>query len=81
MPTTVPGFLLMAGTAMILLSCVGGGLEIKELKLPELSRLSRSLIAVLGIIFLGASALLYTAISENVVVQQNVLLNDTLPAK
>jgi hypothetical protein len=59
MPTTAPGFLLVAGTVMIVMGLIGSGIEVKELKLPSLSRFSRISIAVLGLIFLATSAILY----------------------
>ncbi len=59
MPTTLPGFLLVAGTLMVVLSLFDRPVEIKEFKLPTSNSSSRMALRVIGCMFLILSAYIY----------------------
>ena len=59
MPTTLPGFLLVAGTLMFVLSLFDKPIEVKEFKLPTMNSRSRMALRVIGCIFLILSAYIY----------------------
>lgn len=52
MPETMPGFLLIAGTVLFVLSFFKGPLKIMQIEIPGLSRSGQITLRVLGIIFL-----------------------------
>lgn len=51
--------LLIAGIIFILIAVVGGGFEIKEIKIPEVPKWARFVSALLGIVFCGFFAQVY----------------------
>ncbi len=59
MPSTMPGFLLLSGLLMFLISLFGGGIKFKDLELPTLSKRNRKILCTLGVIFMGVSFLIY----------------------
>lgn len=59
MPKTLPGFLLMAGTLMVVFSLLKGNIELKEFKIPSMDAFGRNILRIIGIIFLCISAYIY----------------------
>jgi hypothetical protein len=59
MPSTLPGFLLLAGILMFLLSLFRGSVKIKDTALPALSKRNRWIVRMLGLAFMLASFMLY----------------------
>jgi len=59
MPTTVAGFLLLAGLMLFILSLLYGAVEYKDIKLPSLKPGGRLTVRVLGICFMLGSVVLY----------------------
>jgi hypothetical protein len=59
MPKTLPGFLLLAGTLLLLLGLFSKPLKVKEITIPNLGKSGRIIVAILGVAFLGISAFLY----------------------
>ena len=50
---TIPIVLVIAGVLLVTVAIVGGGLEIKDLKVPPLPPMGRALSAVAGVAFTG----------------------------
>ncbi|WP_148043088.1 hypothetical protein [Methylocystis hirsuta] len=59
MPKTLPGFLLMAGTLMIIFSLFKGNIELKGFKIQNMDAFGRNTLRIMGIIFIGISAYIY----------------------
>ncbi len=59
MPETLPGFLMVAGLTSFVVGLFRGPVEFGPVKLPDQSDRSRMTLRVLGIVSMGASAVLY----------------------
>ena len=53
--------LLLAGIFFLLIAVVGGGFEIKEIKIPVVPRWARILSGLLGVIFCGLSVATFSS--------------------
>ena len=60
MPSTLAGFLLLAGLLMFLFSLLGG-IKYKDTGIESSSKAVRIIIGVMGVCFMLGSAMLYTA--------------------
>jgi hypothetical protein len=59
MPSTMPGFLLLSGLLMFLVSLFGGGIKFKGVEIPTLSKRNRKILCTLGVVFMVVSFLIY----------------------
>jgi hypothetical protein len=59
MPKTLAGFLLVAGTAMFVLSLLKGNFKVKEVELPLPQGRGRFAFGGLGVVFLVLAAIFY----------------------
>lgn len=59
MPKTLPGFLLMAGTLMLIFSLLKGNIEFKGFKIQSIDVYGRNILRIMGIIFICISAYIY----------------------
>ncbi len=57
LPTTVTGLLVGAGLLLIVSSLFGGGLEVKELKIPHISKGMRALSFAVGVVLVALAIL------------------------
>jgi hypothetical protein len=51
MPTPLPGFLLVAGTLLIVLSFMRGSFQVEKVKIPSFDESGRAIVRVIGVIF------------------------------
>jgi hypothetical protein len=59
MPTTLPGWLLLLGTILIVASVVKGRIAVKEVEVQEIDSRGRNVLMVLGALFIITSGLIY----------------------
>jgi hypothetical protein len=55
----LPAILALIGGIALLVGILGGGVEAKEIKIPSISRQTRNLSTILGIVLIGISVFTY----------------------
>ena len=61
MPTTLPGFLLVAGLALIVLGLASGQINIKNIPTLEFSKRAKIILLIIGVVCTLISAYVYTS--------------------
>lgn len=59
MPKTMPGFLLLAGVIMFVLSLIGGRIKAKDVSIPFIGNRSRWVLGSVGMLFIVYSLYIY----------------------
>jgi hypothetical protein len=81
MPKTLPGFLLLAGLVLVVVSCVRGRIEVAKVKVEPLDGQARWIFRLLGIIMMLLSAWLYITYASALTHEQKPLLMEKQPTQ